>query len=51
MIPTLDIRRLIAEKKYDFDLDFEFEPEEGLVEIPYVELVPPVKAELHGALP
>ncbi len=50
MIPTLDIRRLIAEKKYDFDLDFEFEPEEGLVEIPYVELVPPVKAELHGKI-
>ena len=47
MIPTLDLRRLNAERKYSSDLEFEFEPEEGTVGIPYVELVPPVKAKLH----
>lgn len=47
MIPRLDIRKLCAEKKYSGDLVFEFEPEEDLIDLPYVTKPALVKAELH----
>ena len=47
MIPRLDVRKLSAEKKYSGDLSFEFEAEENLIDIPYVSISAPVKAELH----
>ena len=47
MVPRLDIRKLIAEKKYAGDLVFAFEAEENLVDIPYVTISSPVNAELR----
>ena len=47
MMPRLDVRKLSAEKKYSGDLAFEFEAEEDLIDIPYVSISAPVKAELH----
>ena len=47
MIPSLDVRRLNAEKKYTGNLDFDFEAEENLVEIPFVKFSSPVIAKLH----
>ena len=46
MMPRLDIRKLSAEKKYEGRLDFEFEAEDSLLDIPYVSFSSPVKAEL-----
>ncbi len=46
MVPRLDVRRLNAEKKYSGELSFSFDPEEDPVEIPYVSLVSPIRAEL-----
>ena len=47
MIPELDVRRCNAEKKYTGELVFDFEPEQSLVDIPYVSPDGPVSARLH----
>ena len=47
MIPELDVRRCNAEKKYTGELVFDFEPEQSLVDIPYVSPDGSVSARLH----
>ena len=46
MIPVIDVRRLSAKKIYEGELDFSYEPEEGLLEIPFVKFSSPVRALL-----
>ncbi len=50
MIPKLDVKRLLAEKKYAGDLSFDFEAEQDLLEIPFAEIVSPVRALLSFAI-
>lgn len=47
MVPTLDVRRCNAEKKYAGELRFGFDPDPTLVDIPYVAFSSPVEADLH----
>ena len=47
MVPRLDIRKLCAEKKYSGDLDFTFEAEDELLEIPFVSFSSQVAAKLR----
>lgn len=47
MIPDIDVRSLLAKNKYEGTLAFEYEPEEGLLDIPFVAFSSPVKAELR----
>ncbi len=47
MMPRLDVRKLCAEKKFSGELDFSFEAEENLLEIPFVSFSSPVEAKLH----
>ena len=47
MVPRLDVRKLCAEKKYAGDLEFSFEPEENLLDIPFVSFSSSVEAKLR----
>ncbi len=46
MIPVIEVRSLVAKRIYEGTLDFEFDPEEGLLDIPFVEFSSPVHAKL-----
>ena len=46
MIPVLDVRGCVARKNYEGKLEFEFEADESLLDIPFVKFSTPVKAEL-----
>lgn len=47
MVPEIDVRSSVARKIYAGELVFEFEAEEGLLDIPFVVFSSPVKAELR----
>ncbi len=47
MVPRIDVRNAVARKNFTGGLDFSFDAEEGLIDIPYVEFASPVKASLH----
>ena len=47
MIPEIDVRSLSAKKQYEGTLAFDFEPEDGSLEIPFVSFSSPVHAELR----
>ena len=46
MVPKIDVRALIAQKEYTGKLNFSFEAEEELSDLPYVRFASPVEAEL-----
>ncbi len=50
MIPEIDVRSLWAKKTYEGGLAFDYEPEEGLLDIPFVAFSSPVHAELRYAI-
>ena len=47
MIPDIDVRSLLAKKEYEGTLAFDYEAEEGLLDIPFAAFSSPVHAELH----
>lgn len=47
MIMTIDVRKLNIQKKYAGDLQFEYEGDSSLIDIPYVSFAAPIKAALH----
>ncbi len=46
MIPTVNVLRLAARREFEGRLEFEFEPEADLLDIPFVGFSGPVHAEL-----
>ncbi|MDE5896466.1 MAG: DUF177 domain-containing protein [Clostridia bacterium] len=46
MIPKIDVRSLVARKRYTGELAFEYEAESSLVDIPFAEFSAPVRIEL-----
>lgn len=47
MVPKIDVRNSVARKNYTGELDFAFEAEEDLLEIPYVSFSSPIHAALR----
>lgn len=47
MVPRIDVRNAVARKKFTGELEFSFDAEETLIDIPYVKFSSPVKAELE----
>lgn len=47
MIPEIDIRGSIAQKKTEGSLAFSYEADEALLDIPFVKFAGPVRAELN----
>ncbi len=47
MIPVIDVRSLLAKKTYEGALDFSYEPDGALLDIPFVSFSSPVHAELR----
>ncbi len=46
MVPRIDVRNLVARKNYTGELEFSFDGDEALIDIPFVEFSSPVKAAL-----
>ncbi len=47
MVPRIDVRNLVARKIFTGELEFGFDADSGLIDLPYAEFSSPVKAELH----
>ena len=47
MIPVIDVRSLLAKNTYEGTLAFDYEPEEDLLDIPFVHFSSPVHAALR----
>ncbi len=47
MIPRIDVRNAVARKNFTGELEFAFEAEQDLIDIPYVEFSSPVTAALR----
>ena len=47
MIPEIDVKSLVAKRKYEGELAFDYEPESGLNDIPFVAFSSPVRAKLR----
>lgn len=50
MIPKIDVAAHIARKAYEGSLQFSYEAEEDLIEIPFVHFASPIGADLHYVL-
>ncbi len=46
MVPKIDVRRLAAKKQYEGELEFSFDAEEELLDLPYVHFASPVEVRL-----
>ena len=47
MVPRIDVRTELAKKNYTGELNFSFDADNGLIDIPYVEISSPIRAALH----
>ena len=47
MVPEIDVRSCVARKSYAGELEFSFDAEDGLLDIPFVSFASPVTARLR----